>query len=202
MNRVRAVLNWAVLICAIVLPIALAARSPFLAWRDPIYIIAGFAGIVGFVILLVQPMLAGAMLPGVSAKLARRVHRGMGLLLILAVIVHVTGLWITSPPDVVDVLLFRSPTPFSIWGLIAMWAVFGAACLVAMRRRLRPSVWHRMHLGLAMAIVIGTVVHAVQIEGTMEIVSKWVLSALVIAMLLKIAAGLRANERQRFQRRP
>ena len=50
----------------------------------------------------------------------------------LTVIVHVAGLWLTSPPDVIDVLLFRSPTPFSAWGAIAMWAVFAAALWAAL----------------------------------------------------------------------
>ena len=36
-------------------------------------------------------------------------------------------LWITNLPDEIDGLLFASPTPFSAWGVIAMWAVFAAA---------------------------------------------------------------------------
>ena len=31
----------------------------------------------------------------------------------VAVVIHVAGLWITSPPDMIDALLFTSPTPFS-----------------------------------------------------------------------------------------
>ena len=68
---------------------------------------------------------------------------GSAAVLVVAVVIHVAALWITSPPDVVDALLFASPTPFSAWGVIAMWAVFAAALLAALRRRLRlrPRTW-------------------------------------------------------------
>jgi len=52
--------------------------------------------------------------------LARRIHIWTGAGLVLAVVVHVTGLLINSPPDIVAVLLFRSPTPFSARGALAM----------------------------------------------------------------------------------
>jgi hypothetical protein len=47
--------------------------------------------------------------------------------LVVAVVVHVGGLWITSPPDMIDALLLTSPTPFSAFGVIAMWAIFAVA---------------------------------------------------------------------------
>ncbi len=87
-------------------------------------------------LLLVQPLLAGGLLPGLRAQLGRRVHGWIGGLLVASVVVHVGGLWITSPPDVIDALLFASPTPFSVWGVIAMWAIFAAALLATLRRRL------------------------------------------------------------------
>ena len=107
--------------------------------------------------------------------------RGWGPALVLAVVVHVAALWLTSPPDVVDALLFRSPTPFSAWGVVAMWAVFATALLAALRGRLRLRlvVWRLCHIALAVMIVVGSVVHAMLIDGTMEIVSKVALSALV-----------------------
>ena len=83
----------------------------------------------------------------------------------------------------IDVLLFRSPTPFSVWGALAMWAVIGAALLALFRRRLRvsPRAWRRAHLGLAIITVGGTVAHAMLIEGTMGTVSKATLCAAVVA---------------------
>ncbi|SLN60109.1 ferric reductase-like transmembrane domain-containing protein [Roseisalinus antarcticus] len=177
------ILIWAALATALLLPVGLALRSPLLAWRDPVYVAAGLAGIVGLALLLVQPLLAGGRLPGISAFGQRRLHRGLGALLVCAVVVHVAGLWLTSPPDVIDALLFASPTPFSAWGVIAMWAVLASALLAALRRqlRLRPRLWRRAHRLLAAVIVAGTVVHALLIEGTMEPISKVVLCVLAVA---------------------
>ena len=120
-------------------------------------------------------------------------HRFVGSALVLAVLIHVAALWFTSPPDVVDVLLFRSPTPFSVWGAIAMWAVFAAALLALFRQRLRRSLrlWRIGHTALAAAIVVGSVVHAMLIEGTMGTVSKAVLCALALIATVKVVMDLR-----------
>ena len=191
MRLARATLIWAALALAIVLPIAAAAASPLLAWRDPIYITAGFAGCVALGLMLVQPLLIGGYLPGPPPLQRRRIHRGIGGVLVLAIVVHVGGLWITSPPDVIDALLFVSPTPFSAWGVIAMWAVFIVAILAALRRRLRPRIWRLAHTCLALIIVIGTVVHALLIEGAMETMSKVALCLLVLLATLKVVADLK-----------
>jgi predicted ferric reductase len=117
----------------------------------------------------------------------------VGGLLVLAVVVHVAALWLTSPPDVVDALLLRSPTSFSGWGVVAMWALFATALLAALRERLRLRlmVWRLCHVALAVVIVVGSVVHAMLIDGTMEIVSKLALSALVVAAAAKVILDLR-----------
>ena len=192
MRSARAPLIWAALVIALAVPIALAASSPLLAYRDPIYIVAGLAGVVALCLTLVQPLLAGGYLPGLAALRGRRVHRLVGVVLVVTVVIHVAGLWITSPPDVIDALLFTSPTPFSVWGVIAMWAVFAAALLAALRRRLRlpPRIWRIGHTTLAGVIVVGSVVHAMLIEGTMEIMSKAALSMLVLVATVTVVADL------------
>ncbi|MEL7254493.1 MAG: ferric reductase-like transmembrane domain-containing protein [Pseudomonadota bacterium] len=199
----RAVLIWAGLALAIVVPIVAAAGSPLLQWREPVYIIAGFAGIVGMALLLVQPLLAAGLLPGLHPAAARRLHGLCGIALLLSVLLHVAGLWITSPPDVIDALTFTSPTPFSAWGVIAMWAVIAAALLAALRRRLRLRLptWRRVHLGLATVTVMGTVAHALLIEGTMEMFSKIALSVLVLAALARVLYDLRARTRKQGRAR-
>jgi predicted ferric reductase len=193
-GSVRAVLIWLGVALAVTVPIAVAAASPLLQWRDPIYIAACFAGIVALALVFAQPLLAGGYLPGVSIRKGRRVHSFVGVLLVSAVLVHLVGLWITSPPDVVDALLFRSPTPFSVWGVLAMWAVFAAAILAALRLRLQlsPRIWRLGHTGLALVTVIGSVVHALLIEGTMGTGSKVLLCALVLAATLKVVLDLRS----------
>lgn len=195
---VRATLIWAALAVAFCAPIAFAATSDLLAWRGPIYIIAGFAGILALGLLLVQPLLIGGYLPGLSGYRGRRVHFWIGGALIVAVVIHVGGLWITSPPDMIDALLFTSPTPFSPFGVIAMWAIFAVALLVALRRRsgLAPRTWRLAHTLLAVIIVVGSVVHGLLIEGTMETMSKVALCTLVLAAAIKVIADGRAWRRR------
>lgn len=199
----RFILVWAAVAVAIAVPIAAAALSPQLQWRHPIYIAAGFAGIVALGLLFVQPLLIGGYLSGLTALGRRRAHGWTGGMLVAAVVSHVGGLWMTNPPDVIDALLFASPTPFSAWGVIAMWATLATALLVLLRRRLRlrPRTWRIGHASLAVVIVLGTVVHAVLIEGTMETFSKLALCALVCVATLKAVADLRvwSNKRLRIE---
>lgn len=190
MRSARAAAIWFALAAAVVMPIAAAAMSDQLRWRHAVYIAAGFAGAIALALLLIQPMLMSRYLPGLSPQRARQIHRWIGALLVVAIVVHVGGLWITSPPDVVDALLFASPTPFSVWGVIAMWTIFAVAVLAAFRRRLRPRLWRLAHMTLAAIIVAGTTVHALLIEGTMEQVSKVALCVLVVAATLKVIADL------------
>jgi predicted ferric reductase len=193
MRMAQAALIWAALAAAICVPIAAAAASPLLEWRGPIYILGGFAGIIALGILLVQPLLIGGYLPGPSAYRSRRTHLWIGGVLVVAVGVHVAGLWITSPPDMIDALLLTSPTPFSAFGVIGMWAIFAVALLAALRRRLglRPRTWRIAHTLLAVVIVVGSVVHGLLIEGAMETMSKAALCALVLAATVKVIADLR-----------
>jgi hypothetical protein len=195
-NLARAILTWVALALAVCVPIALASANPLLAWRGPIYILAGFAGIVGLGILLFQPLLIGGYLPALSGRLGRRAHRWIGGALVVAIVIHVAGLWITSPPDMIDALLLTSPTPFSPFGVIAMWVIFAVALLAALRQRLglRPRTWRIAHLSLAIIIVMATVVHALLIEGAMEMISKAALCALVLAAVAKLMADLRRKQ--------
>ena len=200
MRLAKATLIWAALATAICVPIAAAAASPLLAWRGPLYILAGFAGIIALGLTLVQPLLIAGYLPGLSAYRGRRVHHWTGGALVVAVVVHVVGLWITSPPDMIDALLFASPTPFSPFGVIAMWAIFAVAFLALLRRRLGLRNWRIAHMSLAVVIVAGGVVHAMLVEGPMETVSKAALCALVfgaaIKVLTELARRMRATSRR------
>src|SRR3954453_7169963 len=190
MTSVRVALIWATLVAAICVPIALAMTSDLLEWRGTVYILAGFAGILALGLLLVQPLLVAGYLPGPSAYRARRAHHWIGGALVVAVVVHVGGLWISSPPDIIDALLFTSPTPFSPFGVIAMWAIFAVALLAAFRRRLGVRTWRIAHMVLAAVIVVGTVLHGVLIEGAMETVSKAALCALVLGAAIKVIVDL------------
>ncbi|TWI89612.1 ferric reductase like protein [Roseibium hamelinense] len=184
---------WAAVVIASTVPVAVAAFSPLLQWRQPVYIAAGFAGIIGLVVLLYQPLLAGGYMRWLPASRARALHRWLGAGLVITVLIHVGGLWVTSPPDVVDALLFRSPTPFSVWGVTAMWAVFAAAGLAVFRKRLRlpPRVWRRIHTSLAIITVGSTITHALLIEGAMGTMSKVSLCVAVAAATLKTIVDLK-----------
>ena len=62
-----------------------------------------------------------------------------------------------------------------------------------MRRRLGLPilVWRRAHTTLAVLTIVGTVVHALLIEGTMEPISKTILAVLALAATLKAILDLR-----------
>jgi predicted ferric reductase len=180
----RSVLLWLVVLGAITLPFGIATTSPLLEWRSPVYIIAGFAGIVALAALILQPLLVAGKLAGFKAQTGRSAHRWLGTVLCLAVLLHVGGLWITSPPDVIDALLFASPTRHAIWGVIAMWAVFGAAAIVPLRRRIPLRIWRITHTVLILTVLIGSIIHALLIEGTMGAFSKAALCALIVGSCL------------------
>jgi predicted ferric reductase len=184
--RLKGTLIWAALAAAVCVPMAFAATSDLIAYRGPVYIVAGFAGMLALGLVLAQPLLIAGYLPGFSAYRARRVHHWIGSALVLAIVVHVAGLWITSPPDMIDALTFTSPTPFSPFGVIAMWAIFAVAFLATIRRRLGLRTWRIVHMSFAAVIVAGSVAHAMLIEGTMETISKAALCALVLAAGIKV----------------
>lgn len=179
-----ATLAWTVTGVSMGLPILLAALSPLLGYRTMPYIVGGFAGIVCLALLLLQPMLAAGYLPGSRPIRQRRWHVWVGMAIILCVVLHVGGLYATSPPDTLDALLLVAPTPFSVYGVLAMWGVVLTVLLVALRNRLglRYGTWRLFHNALALLVVVATVIHALQIEGAMEPVSKWVLSLAVLVI--------------------
>ena len=189
------ILIWVALASAVCVPIAAAAASELLAWRGPVYILAGFAGIIALGLMLVQPLLIAGYLPGLSGRMGRRAHRWIGGALVAAIVIHVGGLWITSPPDMIDALTYTSPTPFSPFGVTAMWAIFAVGLLALFRRRLRPRTWRIVHLSLAAIIVIGVIAHAMLVEGTMETVSKAALCVLVLAAAIKVMADVLRRKR-------
>ena len=185
-----AALIWLLLGGVLILPLVMAANSPLLAWRSWIYVAGGLAGVIAMTLMLVQPLLATGTLPGVPARRGRIIHRWTGAALIAMMLIHVAGLWITSPPDVIDALLFRSPTSFSPWGVVAMWAVLATGGVAMMRRRLRirPQIWRTVHGLAAAVIVICTVVHVLLIEGTME---TWSKLALCVTLLIATFVALK-----------
>ncbi len=192
-RRLPAFLAWGSVAAVMVGPVVVAAFSPYLASRNLPYIVGGFAGIVGLALLVLQPLLPAGYLTGTEGSAGRRWHRWIGVSLIVAVALHVGGLYLASPSDTIDALLLVSPTPFSVYGVMAMWGVVATAVLVLLRRPLglRYSVWRLIHNGLAAIVVMATVIHALQIEGAMEPVSKWVLCMSVMAATAVVLFELR-----------
>ncbi|MCF2906522.1 ferric reductase-like transmembrane domain-containing protein [Octadecabacter sp. CECT 8868] len=173
---------WIALISVSVWSLIDAASSPLLAYRDPIYIAAGIAGVVAMILLLAQPLLVGEALAGINGRPARRVHRICGGALIASVVLHIVALWLTSPPDVVDALTFSSPTPFSLWGVLAMWLLIATGFFAFLRLwwRIPPRLWRRVHGATGLLIVSFSVAHAVLIDGTMGTASKITLCAFTL----------------------
>lgn len=191
--KLLALLAWFVLAAVSLVPIGIAATSPYLVGRELAYIVAGFAGICCLSLLLFQPLLAAGYLPGLRRLRGRRWHRWLGSAIILAVFLHVAGLYLTSAPDTIDALLLVSPTPFSVYGVIAMWGVIVSGVLVALRHRhwFRYRVWRIVHNWLALITVIATVVHALLIEGTMGAISKLVLCICILIVTGVVLLDLR-----------
>ena len=196
MPKPRTALIWTGLLAALAVPLAFAATSPLLQYRQPVYILAGFAGIAGMGLLLLQPLLASRLLPGLTANQHRKAHRAVGAALVVAIGVHVAGLWITSPPDMIDALTFTAPTLFSPLGVIAMWAIFATAAIALARRRLGLAAWRLWHGSLAAIIALSSTAHALLIEGTMETVTKAALCLLVVLAAANTLSDLRARHRQ------
>ena len=188
-RRLRIFLTWAALAAIMTVPVLIAAASPYLAYRNAAYIIGGFAGIIALALLVIQPLLAAGYLPGANILTERRWHRWTGAAIAVCVALHVGGLYVTSPPDTLDALLLVAPTPFSVYGVLAMWGIVATVILVILRRRsgLGHATWRIVHNVLALVVVIATIIHALQIEGAMETLSKW---ALCLAALAATAAAL------------
>jgi hypothetical protein len=55
MRFVRAGLIWGSVATAVAVPFIAATFSPLLAWREPIYIVACLAGVIGLGLLMMQP---------------------------------------------------------------------------------------------------------------------------------------------------
>lgn len=195
----RAALVWAALAASIAVPFAIAAASPLQAWRSAPYIAGSLAGVLALAALLVQPLLAAGYLPGLRGPRALRWHLRLGTALVVLVAVHIGGLYLASPADATDALLLVSPTPFSVYGVTAMWAVVLTALLVALRRRLpvRMTTWRIVHYALALVVVGATIVHALMIEGAMGSLSKVFLCALAGAATLVAVMDLRLLRRRR-----
>ncbi len=80
-----------------------------------------------------------------------------------------------------------------------MWAAFATALLGIYRFRLnlRFRLWRFGHTGLAAITIIGSVVHALLIEGTMEIMTKTALCCLVLLASVRALANMRVWEVRR-----
>jgi len=190
---IRAILIWAALAGVIAVPVVVAAGSEYIQYRSAVYVTAGFAGVIALALLLLQPLLASGLLPGIAVPAGRRLHRWTGVALLVALAVHVAGLWVTSPPDMVDALTFTAPTAFSVFGVVAMWALIAAALLAGFRKKLRfrPQVWRLAHTTAAGVVVVGSAVHALMIEGTMGSVSKTLICAVLIGVFALAVRRLR-----------
>ncbi len=190
-------LVWLLLAAGLLVPVLLAAANPLQASREAIGIFGAMAGVVALALLLVQPMLAAGLLPGPSILVARRWHRWVGIMIVAAVVMHVVGLYFYSPDDTVDALLLVAPNSFSVYGVIGLWSAVLTALLVAIRSRsgMRYAAWRIVHNAVSVVVVVSSIVHALLIEGAMELVSKVILCVFVVAAT--IIALFRVHARRR-----
>ena len=182
------------MIAATVAPIALATTSLHLAYRGPLYIAAGFAGIVAMSLFVLQPLLACPVRALIAPATARRWHRIIGGSILILILAHAVGLYFVSPPDTIDASLLRAPTWFSLFGVVALWGAVLTALLAMTRLKLpmRPRSWKRLHQSIASIVVIATALHAIQIEGAMEVMSKPLLAGTIVAATVFAARRYRS----------
>lgn len=191
---------WLVIAAVAVMPAVLAAASPLQRGREALYVVGGMAGVIGFCLVFVQPLVMARSPRLVGPAAALRWHRRIGVAILGLVLLHVGALYAYSPEDVTDALLLVSPTPFSVYGVTGLVAVIATALLAATRRRWPPGavrVWRALHSLLAVVIVGAGAIHAMMIEGAMEERSKLALcivafAAVVVAVWqVNVAPGLR-----------
>ena len=184
---------WSVVSLSVLVPLVIAMMSPLQAYRDFPYIAASFAGVLALGILFLQPLLAISALPDLSPRRSRQIHQILGILLLVCVSVHVFGLYLTSPQDALDALLFVAPTLFSVYGVLAMWGVIATVVLVILRTQLTPPyrIWKITHNLLSFGIVCSTIVHALMIEGAMGTASKIFLCGAAFASIFWATTKLR-----------
>jgi predicted ferric reductase len=186
---------WTLAFAIAFVPLGIAAASPLQASRDLMWVVGGMAGVAGLSLLFLQPFLMAGLSPSSPSPRARRWHRWVGLSIVLLVLLHVLGLYLTSPEDITDALLLVSPTPFAVYGVLGLVGVVLTACLAAIRKALPRRTWQIAHSILAAVIVVGSIVHALMIEGVMGDTSKLVLC--VFLALATIAAIIRTASRVR-----
>ncbi|MBW9080720.1 ferric reductase-like transmembrane domain-containing protein [Rhizobium pusense] len=190
-KRQVALLIWIGLALVMIGPIVIAATSPYLAYRTAVHIAGGLAGIIGMALLLVQPLLAAGWLPGVGLPRLRTLHRWVGIAIVVAVLLHVGFLYLTSPLDTMDALLFVAPAPFSVFGVTSMWVIVLTVLLSITRRilKLPYGTWRLIHSVLAAIVAATTAMHAFLIQGTMGPNSK-----LIVILVMLITVTLAAIE--------
>lgn len=174
-------------------PVAVAATSPLLSGREAVYIVGGMSGVIALALLLLQPILASGYLPSISSVKSKTWHRRIGFLLFLAIALHIVGLYLTSPDDLIDALLLISPTPFSLYGVVGMWAIIVTTLLVALRSNLswHHTLWKLVHNVLGCIVVVASVTHAMMIDGAMGYRSKLILCISIIALTTVVIVHLR-----------
>jgi predicted ferric reductase len=178
------VFRWLLVSSVAIIPLAVAAASPLLASRDAMWVLGGMAGVVALALLFLQPVLISGFLPSLRNSRERRWHRWIGTAVVLLVLLHVAGLYVTSPEDIADALLLVSPTPFAVYGVMGLAGVILTACLACVRTRLSRRTWQIVHSILAVIVVVGSIVHALLIEGAMGDTSK-----LVLCIFLSVATA-------------
>lgn len=177
-----ALVNWALIIFLVGVPVLVAVFSPLLDSREAIYRVGGLAGVAALALLLIQPLLAIGYFKTISRIRQRRMHLWTGALLVLAVFMHIYALYLTSPDDMMDALFLRSATPFSIYGFIGMMGIVLITILVTLRKKINiPFKWWKvLHATVGVLVVLASVVHALWIQGTMGTVSKWMLCGTIL----------------------
>lgn len=157
------------MIALVILPLVVALVSPLQTGREAIWVIGALAGVLALSLLVIQVLLPTPWLRGIIIGDDSRVHRLLGIAIAVIVIVHVGGLYVTSPDDIADALVLQAPT-YSRLGVLSAWCLALSLGLALARRKLALtySDWQIVHAFLAVVVVTTAVAHTVMIRGTLD----------------------------------
>ncbi len=172
-------------------PIVLAVMSPLHQGRSAPYVVGALAGVVLLSLLLTQPLLAIGFNLNTSLACARKWHQWLGGAIVVLIALHIGGLYLASPMDMLDALTLAAPTPFSLYGVIGLWASVLIVFSLLIRKRTKPMRWNTIHNVLALLVVVPGVVHALLIEGSMEVRTKWILCIVIVLASTLVSVKLR-----------
>jgi predicted ferric reductase len=186
-DRRRHALAGAGAACAV--PLALALTDAHLADASPALTLSTAAAAVAIPVIAVQPLLAG------RGRIS--IHRLIGVLALVLVLVHIGALFIESADDTLFAMSPDGPTRARM-ALMATIALLVVVALGAGRRRLPLSgtAWRILHAYFALLVIVLGFGHALLTDGALDDAGTVALLAFAAVGVAAIPAAFAARTRR------